>query len=106
MSHRLLHAAIDCSIFLCYYAIPLQLFRVLRQLEQQLPEELQTGLRLFMLFIGACGLGHLFNALELWLPLHSVTMFIHLYTAAISAGTAIALPKLVKRLYATWKHSV
>lgn len=83
-----LHVISDAIIALAYFSIPLSMFWFLRQSKKAPYPWL---IRLFGLFILACGTSHLLSVFTIWLPLYWLDGFIKLFTAAVSISAAVAM---------------
>lgn len=93
----ILWAGSDLLIFLAYFAIPLALFKVLRQRKDLKHRGLVL---LFASFILLCGLTHAVSILTLWWPAYPAQGLLKFATALVSATTAVVLFKLVPVLVA------
>lgn len=91
-----MHIISDVSIFLAYTAIPLMLvYFVLKKKDAPfLPI-----FWLFAVFIVACGMSHLVEAVIFWEPVYRLSGFVKSCTAAVSVATVCALiPNMPKFL--------
>ena len=88
----LAHAVSDSLIALSYGAIPLSIFYITRQ-----KPVLKVGriYLLFILFIVACGLGHILDVWVLWFPAYYLQAGIKMFTAAISVYTTYSVWRLI-----------
>ncbi|MFO1208068.1 MAG: ATP-binding protein [Amaricoccus sp.] len=91
------HVVSDAVIALSYFSIPLAiLFFALRR------KDLVSGWvpYLFVSFIVACGITHLFGIWTLWVPDYGLQAAVKVGTAAVSLMTAVALWPLMPKLLA------
>ncbi|MFO1142861.1 MAG: ATP-binding protein [Amaricoccus sp.] len=91
------HVVSDLVIALSYFSIPLAiLFFALRR------KDLVSGWvpYLFVSFIVACGITHLFGIWTLWVPDYGLQAAVKVGTAAVSLTTAVALWPLMPKLLA------
>lgn len=87
-----LHIGSDVAIFAAYTAIPLVLaYFVLRKPDVPFPKIFW----LFVVFIFACGFGHLVEAIIYWHPVYRFAGVVKLVTAAASWATVVALVYIV-----------
>jgi PAS domain S-box-containing protein len=92
-----LHIGSDVATWLAYMGIPAVLLFFVRR-HPDLP-----GLpvfRLFIVFIAACGLGHLVEATMFWWPAYRFGGSIKLVTAVVSVATLCALIPFARRAFA------
>lgn len=85
------HICSDVVIFVAYFAIPVTLVRFVQR-RKDLPL-LSTAL-LFAMFIVACGVTHLTEAIIFYWPVYRLSGLMKLITAAISIATVIHLQKV------------
>lgn len=80
----------DFVIFISYIGIPLVIlyFIAKQKVEETL---LRNILKLFSVFILACGFTHLIDTILFWLPIYNISILMKLITGAISLTTLIAL---------------
>jgi signal transduction histidine kinase/ActR/RegA family two-component response regulator len=91
----LLHVVSDGLIALSYYSIPLAIiYFVLKRRDLKL----RWLLGLFGIFILACGTTHLMEIWTIWHPDYYAEGYIKLFTALVSAGTAISLWPLLPQM--------
>jgi signal transduction histidine kinase len=87
-----LHIGSDVAIFSAYTAIPLVLaYFILRKPDVPFPRVLW----LFVVFIFACGFGHLLEAIIFWQPVYRLAGVVKLGTAVVSWATVVALVFIV-----------
>ncbi len=94
-----LHALSDAIIALSYFAIPSAIYLFIRR-RRDLPPSYRGIAALFLSFIFACGLTHLFGFITLWYPLHAMEGIVKAATAAISFATALVIWPLIEPLAA------
>ncbi|MEA1672633.1 PAS domain S-box protein [Nitrospirillum sp. BR 11163] len=92
-----LHAGSDAVIGLSYFSIPLALAWFVRRRNDLAYR--WVG-HLFVAFILACGLTHVFSILTLWMPAYGIEGMVKLVTALLSVATAAMLWPLVPRVLA------
>lgn len=93
-----LHVTCDVAIALAYLTIGVVLFRFRTLLADAL------GRRIFLLysiFIPACGLTHVFDAIVVWVPMYWVQAGVKLATAIVSLQTAWLMLRLSKSFKST-----
>jgi hypothetical protein len=89
-----LHIGSDTAIFLAYTAIPIVLaYFVVRKPEVPFPKIFW----LFVVFIFACGFGHLLEAIIFWHPVYRLDGVVKLLTAVASWATVAALVFVVPK---------
>jgi len=91
--HGWLYILSSLAIWAAYFAIPLSLLYLLRKKNGEFP--FVKVLWLFILFILACGLTHLVDALIFWTPVYRVSALILFVTALISWITVWAMYKVM-----------
>ena len=89
------HVVSDTVIGLSYFSIPLAIAAFVRQ-----RADLKYGwvAYLFVGFILACGLTHMWSILTLWFPAYGVEGLIKAITALLSVATAVTLWPLIPKL--------
>lgn len=87
-----LHAVSDAAIGLAYFSIPL-VIALLVWRRKDLEHEWLFAL--FVLFITACGLTHLFGVATLWEPYYGAEGLLKAVTAVVSVVTAIAMWRFI-----------
>lgn len=93
----LLHVGSDLLIGLAYFSIPAALLVFLKR-RRDIPF---SGIfKLFVAFILACGVTHLFSIVVVWHPAYGIEGLLKLLTAAVSITTAIALWPLIPKAVA------
>src|SRR3982750_2750163 len=89
-----LHILSDIAVFGAYMAIPCVLvFFVIRKRDVPFPRIFW----LFALFIGACGFGHLLEAIIFWHPIYRFAGLVKLTTAIASWATVVALVPIIPK---------
>ena len=83
-------------IALSYFAIPLSLVHLYRRQRANLPSPWM--LLCFVVFIVACGLGHVADAFAFVWPAYRLFTLVDVATALVSVATAVLLPGVVRRL--------
>ena len=91
----------DSVISVSYYAIPFILFKFAGKKNLPYP----WILKLFALFIIACGTTHLFGVITIWKPLYWLDVLAKAVTAISSAVTAAALFWIMP-IFAKYKSSI
>jgi chemotaxis family two-component system sensor kinase Cph1 len=91
--HGWLYILSSISIALAYFSIPIILFYVLKKSKNKLP--FQKVFWLFFLFILACGITHVFDALMFWYPVYRVSAIALFATAIISWMAVVGLYKVI-----------
>ncbi|MGK7389669.1 MAG: ATP-binding protein [Candidatus Cyclobacteriaceae bacterium M2_1C_046] len=87
----------DVGIWAAYFAIPIVLAMFYyRKRSAGLP--FPGIFLLFSLFIFACGLTHLIDALIFWVPVYKFSAFIRFITAAVSIATVFALVRITPKV--------
>lgn len=90
----LLHVGSDLFITLAYLSIPAAMIVFMRRR----PDIPFSGIfRLFVGFILACGITHLFSIVVVWYPAYAIEGLLKLATAAVSVATAVALWALIPK---------
>lgn len=90
--HGWLYIASDLAIWAAYFTIPFLLAFFVRR-RRDVP--FQAVFLLFALFILACGLTHLIDAIIFWVPIYRVSALVRFITAIASWGTIVALAKVL-----------
>ena len=89
------HVISDAVIGLSYWSIPFGLFYVMHR-RDDFPHRWLLGL--FAVFIAACGVTHFMEVVTVWQPIYVTSGLIKVFTAVVSAITAIALVPVLPRL--------
>ncbi|GAB5406842.1 MAG: hypothetical protein Aurels2KO_50730 [Aureliella sp.] len=87
-----IHIFSDLAIFAAYFAIPLSLLQFIRR-RVDLPFLGIAGL--FALFIVACGITHLTEAIIFYWPVYRLSGLFKLITAGISIATVVHIQKVI-----------
>jgi signal transduction histidine kinase/CheY-like chemotaxis protein len=87
-----LHVVADALIAISYFSIPLALLVFVRRRDDL---AFNGMFRLFAMFIFACGLTHVIGVWDIWQPLYRVDGLVKLFTAIVSAATAVLLWRLI-----------
>jgi signal transduction histidine kinase len=91
--HGWLYIVSNVLIAAAYFSIPLMLFYLIRKSKHRLP--FQRVFWLFFLFILACGVTHVFDALMFWYPVYRLSAVILFATAVVSMAAVVGLYKVV-----------
>ena len=91
--HGWLYIVSNLVIALAYFSIPMILLYLIRKTGKQLP--FQKIFWLFLLFILACGITHVFDALMFWYPFYRVSALMLALTAVISSAAVVGLFRIV-----------
>jgi len=92
------YIAANALIAAAYFAIPVLLFVYLRRTKHDdLP---RWTVQAFIVFIAACGSGHVVKIVNVWLPWYWLATGVDWLTAIFSVATACALPIAGARLLA------
>ena len=92
-----LHVISDMLITVTYYSIPLMLVYFIRR-RKDMPYPWLV--RMFGVFILACGTTHLLSAITIWIPLYWLEGILKGFTALISVATAISMLWVIPRVLA------
>lgn len=87
----------NLSIAVAYFAIPFTWLAIVPKYDLQLSPEFQKIGGLFAGFICACGLGHVLNAIEIWVPIYWLHAAVDGLTAFVSLTTALMFAPLLRR---------
>jgi two-component system, chemotaxis family, sensor kinase Cph1 len=90
--HGWLYIISDLTIWAAYFAIPLLLFRIVKQ-RKDIP--FPKVFWLFIAFIMLCGTSHLMDAIIFWWPAYRLSALIRLATGVVSVITVYALYKII-----------
>ncbi len=90
--HGWLYIVSDLAIWAAYFTIPFLLVFFVRK-RRDVP--FQTVFLLFGVFILACGMTHLIDAIIFWVPVYRVSALVRFVTALASWGTIVALAKVL-----------
>lgn len=78
----------DLAIAGSYFAIPIVLYKL--RVRELLPTLPFVNL-MFVIFITACGLTHVFDVITIWWPVYWIDAWMRAFTGLVSATTATAL---------------
>ncbi|MDN3654074.1 histidine kinase dimerization/phospho-acceptor domain-containing protein [Ferruginibacter paludis] len=78
---------------MAYFSIPILIYYLIRKAKNKLP--FKKVFWLFLLFILACGLTHVMDALVFWLPAYRVSAMVLFATAIVSWMAVIGLYRIV-----------
>lgn len=81
-------AVTDLITAVSYFAIPILGLEFVRR--RQTPS-VQGGIRLFQMFIAACGMHHMMGILTMFWPFYMAQLSVNVVMAAVSSVTAIVL---------------
>src|SRR5690349_18114564 len=85
------HISSDLLIGLSYYAIPIVLYKVRRELTNKLGRDMVLSFCAFILF---CGLTHHIEILVIWYPIYKFQAVVKACTALLSVVTAFNFSRL------------
>jgi signal transduction histidine kinase/CheY-like chemotaxis protein len=97
-----MHATSDFAIFSSYLAISAVIAYLVFKIKS-IPFNLVY--MLFSIFIFACGLTHLMEIINIWIPTYGLSGLVKVVTAVASVGTAILLPTYVPKIETLLKNS-
>ena len=96
--HGWLYIISSILIALAYFSIPVILYYLIRKAKNNLP--FLRVFWLFLLFILACGVTHVFDAVMFWDPVYRASAFALFITAVVSWLAVIGLYRVVPRALA------
>jgi len=91
--HGWLYIISSILIALAYFSIPVILFYLIKKSKNNLP--FLKVFWLFVLFILACGVTHVFDALMFWVPVYRVSAIVLLVTAIVSWLAVLGLYRVI-----------
>ncbi|AMR30053.1 hypothetical protein A0256_00795 [Mucilaginibacter sp. PAMC 26640] len=94
--HGWLYICSDLAIWTSYFAIPILLFRIIKN-RKDIP--FPKILWLFIAFIILCGTTHFIDAIIFWWPAYRLSAIIRFLTGIVSLFTVYTLYKLLPKIY-------
>jgi len=91
--HGWLYIISNVFIALAYFSIPILLYYLIKRSRHNLP--FQRVFWLFLLFILACGVTHVMDALMFWYPVYRMSAVLLFVTAVVSCAAVAGLSRII-----------